>query len=389
MLDKFNPSVEEKKVDSKVKAKLKTKSTMIRPIMVDVACQCDHNITKYKVRSPIEKKSETPVNQLGTPNSKETPVLKKKRSNEFDSAKTSKDYDTLMKKTVFTVTNRLIDSNPKDYIGIDADKLHIIQDLRYSTGCNINDIKFTLLKIKMNNSFSFLAREFDMSVIEAITIFNKTVRLLACYLKKYIYAPPATKVKENMPLIFHEKYSNVHAIVDVLEIDIEKPLDPLKVSWLSSTETKKFCTIKFLISCTPNGFISFVSSGYGGDITDTSLFRESKIINILPENSAVMTLSEFDDNLKNVFIKKNCEIIPLVTTSENENDNVNSSAQDLKDMHNMSLKYSAEKTMNEIRQFKILSVDAGLDLSLMTHLDDIVIIVTGLINYLKLEEKYF
>jgi len=57
---------------------------------------------------------------------------------------------------------------------------------------------------------------------------------------------------------------------------------------LTWSEYKKCNTLKYLITCAPDGFIIFISSGYGGRISDTLLFQESKIMHILPEKCGIM-----------------------------------------------------------------------------------------------------
>lgn len=86
-----------------------------------------------------------------------------------------------------------------------------------------------------------------------------------------------------MPIPFRYRYSKVVSIIDCFEIKIQKPSNPLTQS-LTWSEYKKCNTFKFLISCTPNEFINFVSGAYGGRISDKDIVKESGYVDHLPEN---------------------------------------------------------------------------------------------------------
>ena len=71
-------------------------------------------------------------------------------------------------------------------------------------------------------------------------------------------------------MAYRHKYHYVSCIIDCLEIEVQKPSKALHQS-LSWSEYKKGNTIKYLVSCTPNGLVNYISPGYGGRITDTCL----------------------------------------------------------------------------------------------------------------------
>lgn len=48
--------------------------------------------------------------------------------------------------------------------------------------------------------------------------------------------------------------------------------------------------MKYLISCTPNGFINFVSIGYGGQTTDVMIVENCEYLKVLPASSDVLAL---------------------------------------------------------------------------------------------------
>lgn len=197
-----------------------------------------------------------------------------------------KENEKNIKEAALNITRYFITTDTKTYIGLSNEWLWLIYVLHISTKCNTDDIKLTLMKIRTNDTFSRLGHQFSLSTSQASRIFKKTVKPLAHYLQSLIYCPDTNSILKNLPIPFRAYYSNICSIIDAFEIEIEKPSDPVKQA-LTWSEYKKCNTLKYLIVCTPDGFISFVSSGYGGRISDTILFQESNVLNI-PENSGVM-----------------------------------------------------------------------------------------------------
>ena len=75
------------------------------------------------------------------------------------------------------------------------------------------------------------------------------------------------QVQGTMPQSFKEKYPSTYAIIDASEIFIETPTD-LQIQSTTWSNYKHHNASKFLITCTPNGAISYVSPLYVGSISD-------------------------------------------------------------------------------------------------------------------------
>lgn len=125
------------------------------------------------------------------------------------------------------------------------------------------NIFITLKKIKQNDPFVRLAHDFGIGTSTATTSFKNTVPEMAGIMQNFVYWPPNEKVKKLLPIPFRFRYNNVVSIIDCFEVEIEKPSKPMKQA-LTWSEYKKCNTLKFLVSCTPNGFINFVSGAFGG-----------------------------------------------------------------------------------------------------------------------------
>ena len=63
-----------------------------------------------------------------------------------------------------------------------------------------------------------------------------------------------------------------------LEIEVEKPTDPVAqlATW---SDYKSRNTAKFLIGCTPDGAISFISKAFPGSISDEQIVKDTALLN--------------------------------------------------------------------------------------------------------------
>ena len=76
--------------------------------------------------------------------------------------------------------------------------------------------------------------------------------------------PPKESIREHLPEIFLKSdYGKCRLIIDCAEVLIERPKSlPAQVA--TRSDYKHPNTFKFLVGITPTGFISFLSSCYGG-----------------------------------------------------------------------------------------------------------------------------
>lgn len=140
------------------------------------------------------------------------------------------------------------------------------------------------MRLKLNRTFSQLADDFDVSVSQASNIFFNTLPKIVAVLSPFIKKFAKDTIKKNLPIAFRYKYNKVTCIIDCLEIEIQKPKTALHQA-LTWSDYKKTNTVKYLISCTPDGLVNFVSAGYGGRISDVNLVESCKFLDSLPLNS--------------------------------------------------------------------------------------------------------
>lgn len=144
------------------------------------------------------------------------------------------------------------------------------------------------MKIKLNGSFQRLSDKFGESPSNLSKIFRKNIFLLEHFLKPFIFWHDPEKIRTCLPIPLGANFSKVQFIIDCMkiEIEIQKP-DPIKQT-LTWSEYKDCNTIKYLISCTLDGFINYVSKWYGGIITDVALLEKSNFLTVLPNISVLM-----------------------------------------------------------------------------------------------------
>ncbi|KAG5862487.1 hypothetical protein JTB14_008507 [Gonioctena quinquepunctata] len=107
-------------------------------------------------------------------------------------------------------------------------------------------------------------------------------------------------------IISRARYSNVQTIIYCFEIQIQKPTDPVEQA-LTWSEYKKYNTLKYLISSTPDGFFNSIPEGYGGRISDSLLVEESGFLDILPNGCSVMADRGFKEIAKQLDYR-NCQL---------------------------------------------------------------------------------
>ena len=99
--------------------------------------------------------------------------------------------------------------------------------------------------------------------------------------------PKAEDLQNSLPMSFRKKFSRVCSIVDCFEIRVEKPHIP-KEQAATYSSYKSMNTIKYLISITPQGTVSYISQGFAGRVSDQHIIRVSGYLEFLEAGDCVM-----------------------------------------------------------------------------------------------------
>ena len=96
------------------------------------------------------------------------------------------------------------------------------------------------------------------------------ISFLYNHLKEIDWCPSAEQVSGTLPHVFKQRYPTTYMIIDASELFVETPTD-LMLQSSTWSNYKQHNTAKYLVSVTPNGAISFISSAFVGSISDPEL----------------------------------------------------------------------------------------------------------------------
>ena len=143
-----------------------------------------------------------------------------------------------------------------------------------------NQLFLTLVKLRLNLRERDLAYRFDVSVGTVSKYFITWVCFLYRVFEEISWMPSVEQVKATLPCAFKDKYPDTYTIIDGSEVFIERPSD-LHMQSSTWSDYKSHNTAKFLLACTPNGAVMYISPLYVGSISDVQLTRESGFLDAL------------------------------------------------------------------------------------------------------------
>ena len=142
-------------------------------------------------------------------------------------------------------------------------------------GLSLHDhLLIVLMKLRLAFSNRYLSKKICISETVISRMIYKWIPKLASLLKPLIIWPERDVVRSNVPCCFKPQYSKVISIIDCFEVFTQRASNktPKAKTW---STYKKNNTIKFLVSITPAGAINFISTGWGGRISDKQITCES------------------------------------------------------------------------------------------------------------------
>ena len=172
----------------------------------------------------------------------------------------------------------------------------------------VNQLFLTLIKLKLNLKLKDLAFCFGISPSVVSRYINTWICFLYQHLKEIDWTPTVNQVISTLPHSFKNLYPNTFAIIDGTEIFMETPSD-LCMQSSTWSQYKHHNTAKFLVACTPNGAVSFVSPVFVGSISDIELTRESGFLTTLQDKPGISIMADrgftIKDMLKDIGIELN------------------------------------------------------------------------------------
>lgn len=119
--------------------------------------------------------------------------------------------------------------------------------------------------------------------------------------------PSVQQVAGTLPCAFKEKFPTTFAIIDGSEIFIETPTD-LHMQSSTWSQYKHHNTAKFLVACTSNGSISYVSPLYVGSISDVELTRICGFLTKLEDKPGISIMADRGFTVKDMLEKLGIEL---------------------------------------------------------------------------------
>ena len=276
--------------------------------------------------------------------------------------------------------------NPKDYMGLNGEGLCVLELI----SGKINGIfikrsqsKLTafdaccmvLVKLKQDRSFQLIADDFGISRSYAGRIFRIVLPQIAMYAKSFIFWPPRENIKANLPLAFKARFSSVTAIIDCLEIEIEKPESALKQA--QTWSAYKSCnTIKYLVSIVPNGMVNFVSRGFGGRTSDIEVLLKSGFLNHMESGMVIMADRGFK-SIEPLLRSMGCFLVRPDSVGARD---IPEAGRVLFSKQVASLRIHVERAIRRIREFAMVKPHAVVQSVLVPQLDKVMNTVCGVVN---------
>ena len=242
----------------------------------------------------------------------------------------------------------------------------------------INQFFLTLIKLKLN------LHNFDLGVRFGISqsLVSKYITTWICFQYQHLneikWMPSPAQVAGTLPDAFHRKYSNTFAIIDGSKIFIQTPSD-LHLQASTWSQNKHHNTAKFLVVCTPNGVISYISPLYFGSISDVELTRisgYSSLLQKLEGQNGISIMADkgftIEDQLKAIGIVLN--IPPFLSGCQQL------SANDvMKGRSIASLRIHVELAIHRIKSYSILKEE--IPVSMIPLANHIVSVCAWLTNF--------
>ena len=154
-----------------------------------------------------------------------------------------------------------------------------------------NQLFMLLVKLRLNLKTRDLAFRFGLSPSQVSRYLTTWICFLYHHVKELEWMPSIEQVAGTLPCSFKEKFPTTFAIIDGSEVFIQTPSD-LHMQSSTWSQYKHHNTAKFLIACTPNGAVSYVSPLYVGSISDVELTRISGFLSKLEDKPGISIMAD-------------------------------------------------------------------------------------------------
>lgn len=234
------------------------------------------------------------------------------------------------------------------------------------------ELLLVFMRLRLGLLVEDLAFRFKVAPSTVTMTFTTWIRLMAKELDWLIVWPDKGVIKRELPESFRRLYPKVRCIIDCTEVFTETPsaLDIQAILW---SEYKHHTTIKFLVSITPNGSISYVSPCYGGRASDKFIVRDCGFLNLIEPFDQIMADRGF--KIKEDLLQYQAYLcIPPSTVM-----GMQQSANNVKETSRIAnVRIYVEQAIGRLKKFRMLG--AQLPVRCLPLCDDIVTVCCALVN---------
>jgi hypothetical protein len=216
---------------------------------------------------------------------------------------------------------------------------------------SFNQLFMTLVKLKLDLNIQDIAFRFQISKTTVSRYFITWVCFLYNELREVEWFPSQEQISGTLPHAFRERYPNTVAIIDASEFFLETPSD-LALQSTSWSSYKHHNTMKFLVACTPNGSIAFISALYLGSISDPALTRDCGFLDHLEGMPGVSIMADRGFTIKESLSRLNVELnLPPFMEGRGQ-----LPPEDVQQGRSIaSLRIHVERAIGRMKQYKILA----------------------------------
>ena len=168
-----------------------------------------------------------------------------------------------------------------------------------------NEFFMVLCRLKVGLLEDDLAVRFGICQSAVSQIINTWIRFMFFRFKELDLFPSKEIVKLHMPECFVKKCPSTTLIIDATEIYIEKPNNP-EAQQVTFSSYKNTNTMKALVGIVPKGAISFVSTLFGGSISDKESTQQSGLVDKLQHGDCIMADRGF--NIQEMLASKGVKV---------------------------------------------------------------------------------
>jgi len=232
-----------------------------------------------------------------------------------------------------------------------------------------------LMRLRRGFMVKDLTYRFNIRQATASEIFRGWLPVIAQTLVLLLKWPHKDSLRRNLPKAFRKKHHSCISIIDCTEVFIERPLS-LHARAQTWSSYKNHNTIKYLISITPVGTVSFLSHGWGGRVSDKEITNKCGYLEKLQFGDLILADRGFTI-AEELAVRGAVLEIPAFTKGKQQL----SQKEVDKSRQIANVRIHVERVIGRLRKFDI--INSTIPIPQVDLLDDIMISICGLVNICK------